>query len=70
MLTNTNSSIQLPIKLPGHVLGMLAAAGLVHPDPLYRYVQAMLDSERGIKHTRRIASARHVRVMLLASCWL
>eukprot|EP00775_Hariotina_reticulata_P000988 gene988-1315_t len=75
VLTNSNSSIQLPVKLPGHVLGMLAAAGLVQPDPLYRYgeIRARWVSQEpcwnftlvwpGAKHTQ-VASSKHVLLAL------
>eukprot|EP00878_Enallax_costatus_P023191 GHUV01024656.1.p1 GENE.GHUV01024656.1~~GHUV01024656.1.p1 ORF type:complete len:187 (+),score=26.66 GHUV01024656.1:294-854(+) len=36
-LTNANQSVAVPTTLPAHVLGVLAAAGIVQSDPLYRY---------------------------------
>jgi hypothetical protein len=35
-LSNANGSIQLPAALPAHTLSVLASAGLVAADPLYR----------------------------------
>jgi hypothetical protein len=35
-LSSSNRSISLQTRLPAHVLGVLAAAGVVQQDPLYR----------------------------------
>jgi hypothetical protein len=35
-LSSSNRSISVTARLPAHVLGVLAAAGVVQQDPLYR----------------------------------
>lgn len=35
-LSSSNRSISVQARLPAHVLGVLAAAGVVQEDPLYR----------------------------------
>ena len=37
-LSNANNSISLPTTVPAHALSVLAAAGVVAEDPLYRCV--------------------------------
>jgi peptidoglycan/LPS O-acetylase OafA/YrhL len=41
-LSSSNHSINVQTRLPAHVLGVLAAAGVVQQDPLYRWVPKFL----------------------------
>eukprot|EP00882_Tetradesmus_deserticola_P022363 GHRQ01024265.1.p1 GENE.GHRQ01024265.1~~GHRQ01024265.1.p1 ORF type:complete len:229 (+),score=85.34 GHRQ01024265.1:182-868(+) len=73
-LSSSNRSISLQARLPAHVLGVLAAAGVVQQDPLYGYgeLETRWVSQDtwnftvtwpGQQH-RQLAACRHVLLVL------